>query len=82
VKLARSQRSHVRGIAAVNLSPELRTELLGYLAATSEERAQVIHRIFPLNKALGEILIDLEANEDLRMLFHLQLLEGAQERDG
>jgi hypothetical protein len=68
-----SQRPHVRGIAAVNQSLELKTELLGYLAATSGERAQVIHRIFPLNEALGQILIDLEANDDLRARFEIEL---------
>ena len=67
--------SHVGGVARVNLPPELRTELRGYLAATAEERAQVIHRIFPLNEALGDILIDLEANDDLRTQFELQLLQ-------
>ncbi len=50
-------------------------ELRGYFAATSEERAQVIHRVFPLNEALGDILIDLEANEELRTQFELQLLQ-------
>ncbi len=59
----------------MNLPPELRTELRGYFAATAEERAQVIHRIFPLNEALGDILIDLEADDQLRTQFELHLLQ-------
>ena len=57
------------------LTPELRRDLLRYLAATSEKRARLIGELVERDPRMGSLLMDLEADDDLRAGFDMQLLE-------
>lgn len=62
--------------------PELRRDLLRYLAATSEERARLIGELVERKPGVSSLLMDLEADEDLRMRFEIELLRGGQAPHG
>ena len=57
-----------------HLSEPLRHDLLRYLAGTSEERARLIGELTERNPAMAGLLIDLEADDDLRARFEIELL--------
>lgn len=57
------------------LTPELRRDLLRYLAHTSKERARLIDELVERNPGIGTLLMDLEADDDLRAQFEVRLLE-------
>ena len=44
----------------------LRDDLLTYLFATSADRARIIAELLARNPGMGELLADLEADDDLR----------------
>jgi hypothetical protein len=56
------------------LTAELRSDLLRYLGATSEERARLIGELTWRNPAMADVLADLEADDDLRARFEIELL--------
>ena len=62
-------------VVASRLTPDLRRDLLRYLAATSEERARLIGELVERNPGMGSLLMDLEADDDLRTRFEIGLLE-------
>lgn len=57
------------------LPPELRRDLLRYLAATSEERARLIGEFVERNPGMADVLMELEADEALRARFEIDLLQ-------
>jgi hypothetical protein len=62
----------------MDLPESLRRDLLRYLAATSEERARLIGELTWRNPGIADLLVDLEADEDLRARFEIELLRGAR----
>lgn len=62
---------------ATDLPATLRRDLLRYLAATSEDRARLIEELSRRNPGIAELLIDLEADADLRARFEIELLRAA-----
>ena len=54
----------------------LRRDLLRYLGGTSEERARLIGELTWRNPAMADLLADLEADDDLRARFEIELLRG------
>ncbi|HET6791557.1 MAG TPA: hypothetical protein VFI35_08245 [Actinomycetota bacterium] len=56
-------------MSASNVTPELRRDLLRYLSATSEERARLIGELVERNPGMASLLMDLEADDDLRARF-------------
>jgi hypothetical protein len=61
-------------VEAADLSPELRRDPLRYLSATSKERAGLIGQLVEKNPGMAEILMDLEADHDLRTRLEIELL--------
>jgi hypothetical protein len=59
----------------MGVSEQLRRNLLRYLAATSEERARLIGELTSRNPSIADLLIDLEADDDLRARFEIELLD-------
>ena len=55
----------------------LRDDLLTYLFCTSPDRARIIAELLVRNPGIGELLADLEADDDLRARFETELLNGA-----
>jgi hypothetical protein len=53
-----------------------RRELLRYLASTSEERARLIGELSSRKPAIADLVVDLEADDDLRSRFEMQLLRS------
>jgi hypothetical protein len=66
-------------VEASQLSEQPRRELLRYLSATSEERARLIGELTERNPRMAELLLDLEANDDLRTLFEIALLRSVED---
>ena len=62
---------------AADLSPDLRRDLLRYLGATSKERARLIGQLVERNPGMADVLMDLEADYDLRTRFEIELLRAA-----
>lgn len=58
------------------LPEPLRRDLLRYLGGTSEERAQMIHRLTAQQPDLADLLMDLEADYDLPSRFEIELLRS------
>jgi hypothetical protein len=54
----------------------LRRDLLRYLGATSEERARLIGDLVWRNPAMADLLVDLEADDDLRARVEMELLRS------
>lgn len=47
-----------------------------YLGKTSAERARVIGELIERNRQMADLLMDLEADDDLRTRFEIELLRG------
>ena len=60
------------------MPPHLRSDLLRYLAATSEERARLIGELVDRNPGMAEVLMELESSEDLRARFEIELLNAGR----
>jgi hypothetical protein len=58
----------------IELPEPLRRDLLRYLARTSEERARLIGELTLRNPGIADLLTDLEADDDLRARFEIELL--------
>jgi hypothetical protein len=52
----------------------LRENLIRYLLATSKERARIIAKLNERNPGMADILMDLEADDELRAKFEIALL--------
>jgi hypothetical protein len=61
---------------ASDLTPELRRDLLRYLAATSAERARLIGELTGRNPGMADLLADLEADDDLRARVEIELIRA------
>lgn len=59
-----------------DIPPAIRDDLLTYLFCTSPDRARIIAELLVRNPGLGELLADLEADDDLRARFAIELLNG------
>ena len=57
----------------VDIPEPLRDDLIRYLFATSEDRARVVGEL-TARPGMAELLIDLEADDDLRARFEMELL--------
>jgi hypothetical protein len=72
-----SSGSHwVSSLNAARLPPELRRDLLRYLGATSAERARLIGELTERNPGLAELQAELEADDDLRARFQIELIRA------
>jgi hypothetical protein len=58
----------------VSLPDPLRRELLDYLLTTSQELAAMIATLAERNPSMADLLINLEADDDLRARFAMELL--------
>jgi hypothetical protein len=63
-------------VDSLHFSEPLRRDLLRYLAATSKERAHLIGELGRRNPGLANLLVDLEADDDLRSRFEMELLRS------
>ena len=52
----------------------LRDDLISYLLATSNDRARIVGELSARNPGMADLLIDLEANDDLRAKLEIELL--------
>jgi hypothetical protein len=52
----------------------LRDDLITYLFCTSPERARIISELVERNPGIADLLMDLEADEELRAKFEISLL--------
>jgi hypothetical protein len=55
------------------LPPSLRRDPLRYLGASSRERARLIGELSARNPMMSSLLMDLEADDDLRARFEVEL---------
>jgi hypothetical protein len=60
----------------LSLPPALRDDLLTYLFCTSPDRARIIAELMVRNPGMGDLLADLEADDDLRAELEVALLRG------
>ena len=65
---------------APRIAPELRRNLVRYLAATSAERARLIDELTERNPGMAELLTELEVDDDLRARFEIELLSAHERR--
>jgi len=63
-----------RGIGAAKIPAALRDDLLTYLFCTSPDRARIIAELMVRNPGIGDLLADLEADDDLRARLEIELL--------
>ncbi len=63
-----------RVVRDLPLPDPLRRELLDYLLATSLERAGIIARLSEQNPSVADLLMDLEADDELRARFEIELM--------
>ena len=61
----------------MDISPALRDDLLAYLFCTSPDRARLIAELTARNPGIADLLMDLEADDDLRTKLEIALLCGA-----
>ena len=60
----------------MDISPALRDDLLAYLLCTSPDRARLIAELTTRNPGIAELLMDLEADDDVRAKLEIELLSG------
>jgi hypothetical protein len=58
------------------IPPALRDDLITFLFCTSPERARIISELVERNPGMADLLMDLEADDDLRAKAELTLLQG------
>jgi hypothetical protein len=56
-----------------DIPPAFRDDLLTYLFCTSPDRARIIAELLVRNPGMGELLADLEADDDLRSWLEMEL---------
>lgn len=74
--LPRSAAAHKELVGRLDVS--LRRELLRYLASTSANRAQLIGGLTHRNPGIADLLVELEADDDLRSRFEMELLRSLE----
>lgn len=57
-----------------SLPDPLRRELLDYVLGTSSERARMIAKLSERNPGMADLLMDLEADDELRARLEIDLL--------
>lgn len=62
---------------AENISPPLRDDLISFLLCDSADRARLIADLLRRNPGMRDLLADLEADDDLRARFEIELLGNA-----
>lgn len=70
------------GASSAGDGGEVRDALLRYLSATSRERARLIGQLVERNPGMAEVLMDLEADYELRTRLEIQLLRGEAPNSG
>jgi hypothetical protein len=60
-----------------DIPPGLHDDLLTYLTCASPDRARIIAELLVRSPGIGDLLADLEADDDLRAGFEMELLNGA-----
>jgi len=60
------------------ISLALRDDLITYLFCTSPDRVRLISELRARNPGIGDLLIDLETDDDLRARFEMELLGGTR----
>ena len=60
----------------MDITPALRDDLLTYLLCASTDRARLIAELIERNPGIADLLIDLEADDDLRAKLEIELLGG------
>jgi hypothetical protein len=63
-------------VEASQLSEQMRRELLRYLGATLQDRARLIGELTERNPGIADLLLDLEADDDLRIRLEIELLRS------
>jgi hypothetical protein len=63
-------------VSAGDISPALRDDLIAYLMCDSADRARLIADLLKRNPGMGDLLAELEADDDLRARLELELLHG------
>jgi hypothetical protein len=59
-----------------DIPPALRDDLITFLLCDSPDRARIISELVERNPGIAELLMDLEADDDLRTRFEMALLRG------
>ena len=59
-----------------DIPPGLRDDLLTYLFCTSPDRARIIAELLVRNPDIGDLLADLEADDDLRARLEIDCSTG------
>jgi hypothetical protein len=57
-----------------DIPPALRDDLIAYLLCDSPDRARIIADLATKNPGMADLLIDLEADDDLKARLEIQLL--------
>jgi hypothetical protein len=58
------------------IPPALRDDLIAYLLCDSPDRARLISELVVRNPGISELLMDLEADDQLRTRLEMALLQG------
>jgi hypothetical protein len=57
-----------------DIPPALRDDLIAYLLCDSPDRARIISELLVRNPGMGDLLAELESDDELRTRFELALL--------
>jgi hypothetical protein len=57
-----------------DIPPALRDDLIAYLLCDSPDRARIVGELTDRNPGIAELLMDLEADDDLRTRLEMELL--------
>lgn len=66
------------GVRLDEIPEPLRRDLLRYLLAASVDRARIVAELVDRSPGMAQILMDLEAADDLRARFEMELLESPE----
>lgn len=66
------------GVRLDEIPEPLRRDLLRYLLAASADRARIVAELVDRSPGMAQILMDLEADDDLRARFEMELLESPE----
>jgi hypothetical protein len=59
-----------------DIPPALRDDLIAYLLCDSPDRARIIAELLQRNPGMGDLLADLEADDELRAKLEMALIRG------
>jgi hypothetical protein len=69
-------------MSGTHIPDALRDDLLTYLFCTSPDRARIIAKLMVRNPGIGDLLADLEADDDLRARLEIELLGRTSSVEG